>query len=364
MTRTDESLGVIRAAGRAGVPILLWGTPGTGKSALVGTLGRIDDEHTEVVIGSLREPADFAGLPVIQEDGSVVLAPPQWARNIADAGGGYLFLDELSTASPAVQAAMLRVVQERIVGDLALPSTTKIIAAANPIDVAAGGWELEPPTANRFLHLDHLPDFEEWSEGLSGGFDAVTSRQDRMDLRQGSLSETAAATAQVVGFLRSRPDRFDNCPADPVEAGRGWPSPRTWHYLQKLFAFLPEEASEARMLAATGLVGEAAAVELMTWIRYSDLPDPADVLDGKVRFEPSTRDDRLFATLAGVAAVATRRADVSSWLQAWEIVSQVPVDVAAVSARTLFASRPAEAPVPDAVLAFEPVLRRAGVVSA
>jgi hypothetical protein len=41
-----------------GGPLLLWGSPGTGKSSVVGaSLGW----PTEGVIGSIREPADFAG---------------------------------------------------------------------------------------------------------------------------------------------------------------------------------------------------------------------------------------------------------------------------------------------------------------
>ncbi len=363
MTTTGQFLGIVRAAGRAGVPVLLWGTPGTGKSALVEAIGRIDEMHVEVVIGSLREPADLAGLPVVRDDDSVVLAPPRWARNLVEAGGGYLFLDELSTASPSVQAAMLRVAKERIVGDLALPPDTRIIAAANPVDVAAGGWELEPPTANRFLHLDYKPDVESWSEGLSVGFNTITAREDRFELLEGETSDAAAATAHIVGFLRSRPDKFNDCPTDPTASGRGWPSPRTWHYLQQMFAFLPYDATEARMLAAVGLVGDAAAIELMTWIRHSDLPDPALVLDGEVVLDPSERDDRLFAILAGVAAVAARRGDADAWERAWTIVSQVPVDIAAATARSLFASRPSDARIPDAVLEFEPILRRAGMVA-
>ena len=36
------TLTVLRAAGMAGVPMLLWGPPGEGKSSLIETLGRID----------------------------------------------------------------------------------------------------------------------------------------------------------------------------------------------------------------------------------------------------------------------------------------------------------------------------------
>ena len=104
----------------ARVPVLLWGPPGAGKSSAVEDMCRSIDLTFEVVIASIREPSDFSGLPVITENG-VEFAPPRWAKTLAEAGNGLLFLDEISTAPPAVQAALLRVVLERVVGDLALP---------------------------------------------------------------------------------------------------------------------------------------------------------------------------------------------------------------------------------------------------
>lgn len=76
--QTDPLLTVLRAAGRAGVPTLLWGAPGIGKSSLLHALARAEGLPMETVIASLREPSDFAGLPVIRETG-VDLAPPAWA---------------------------------------------------------------------------------------------------------------------------------------------------------------------------------------------------------------------------------------------------------------------------------------------
>src|ERR1700682_4142659 len=108
----------VRACLDAHVPVLLWGPPGIGKSSSVAALAARRRQPIEIVVGSVREPSDFCGLPVVAGDGhSVVMAPPAWAERLAAAGQGILFLDELSTAAPAVQAAMLRVVLDRVGGD-------------------------------------------------------------------------------------------------------------------------------------------------------------------------------------------------------------------------------------------------------
>ncbi len=123
----DSSAEALGVAVAARVPVLLWGAPGTGKTSAIRAMASAMGLPCETVIASIREPSDFAGLPVIA--GSAVrFAPPLWATRLAAAGTGVLFLDELSTAPPAVQAALLRVVLERTVGDLTLPD-----------DVAAAG---------------------------------------------------------------------------------------------------------------------------------------------------------------------------------------------------------------------------------
>src|SRR5919205_1362095 len=99
VTSATSIVTVLRAAGRAGVAVCLWGDPGLGKSSLIQAAAGSDGVLCETVIGSLREPSDFAGLPVVSDDG-VRMEPPSWARRLHDAQAGYLFLDELSTSPP------------------------------------------------------------------------------------------------------------------------------------------------------------------------------------------------------------------------------------------------------------------------
>ena len=141
-------VGELAIAVQAGVPVLLWGAPGVGKTATIKSIAGALELLCEPVIASVREPADFAGLPIIRE-GGVTMEAPAWARRLARAGRGLLFLDEISTAPPAVQAALLRVVLERVVGDLELPNRAAIVAAANPPEQAAGGWDLSATISRR-----------------------------------------------------------------------------------------------------------------------------------------------------------------------------------------------------------------------
>src|SRR3546814_14152241 len=111
---------VIDACGRAHVPVLLLSDPGMGKSSLVRGIAAADGLSCETVLGSIREPADVAGLPIVTEGGAV-LDPPAWAKRLSAAGAGYLFLDELTNCPPSVPAAELAVAVGWTVGELPPP---------------------------------------------------------------------------------------------------------------------------------------------------------------------------------------------------------------------------------------------------
>jgi hypothetical protein len=354
---------VLQAAGRAGVAVCLWGDPGSGKSALIHAAAVADDVPCETVIGSLREPSDFAGLPVVGDDG-VRMEAPAWAKRLKEAGAGYLFLDELSTATPAVQAAMLGVALERRVGELQLPRGVRVVAAANPPERAADGWDLSPPLANRFLHIAYTPSVDGWIDGMTAGFSLPAGGR----VAEPSRERSAVARAQVAAFIRTRPSLLDNCPTNANASGRAWPSRRTWTMTSDVLALLDERDLEAAHLVACGLVGEGAAVEYLTWRRQADLPEPAAVIaDPRSVAWRSLDPSRTWAVLAGVVAYSTGQGTIEAWRQGWGPLAlaaeQGRGDVAAACARTLLRARPANARPPAEVRAFTQVLSDAGLLS-
>lgn len=377
----DTAGAALAVAVGAGAPVLLWGAPGTGKSSVVRDLADQLGWPCEVVIASIREPSDFAGLPIVVGrggDGGVRFAPPSWATALAGAGRGILFLDEISTAPPAVQAALLRVVLERTVGDLRLPDAVAVVAAANPPDQAADGWDLSAPLANRFCHLDWATDAPTVAQGFTAGFGSPVGPDLVRGLRAGDAAAPASgpspgpgggrarARAEIATFLLLRPSLLVAPPTERAAAGRAWPSPRTWEMCGDLLAAARAAgvAPEVGTALVCGCVGEGPGLELLAWLADLDLPDPESVLADPAGFELPARGDRAHAALMSVAAAVGANPTVERWAAGWEVLGRagerVP-DVAAVAARSLVRSRPPGAPTPPQAAAFLPLLRDAGL---
>lgn len=362
MTDLATTVTVIDACGRARVPVLLKSDPGMGKSSLMRGIAALDGVPCETVLGSIREPADIAGLPVVGDDGQVRLSPPAWAARLQAAGTGYLNLDELTTVPPSVQAALLTVALERVVGDTPLPDDVRVVAGANPPDRAADGYDLAPPLANRFCHVDFSPSPDEWLDGMAVGWSAPPpSRAVSAD-----ESRCEVVKAQILGFVRTRPNLLHRFPDDAASTGGPWPSRRSWAMLVQALAHVREDDTAARQALTFGLIGEGVGVEFLTWCVQADLPDPSEVTADPSIMDWTDRPDRVWAVLTGVVSLASSRGTQAAWTAAWgPLVAAAEAgaaDVAAAAARPLGRARPAKARIPAKVRdAFGPVLVAAGL---
>ena len=359
---TATTITLIDACGRAGVAVLMMSDPGAGKSSMVRGLARNREVPCKTVLGSIREPADFSGLPVIRDDG-VILWPPGWARELVEAGAGFLLLDELTTCPPAVQGAMLGVALERMVGDVRLPREVVIVACANPPDRAADGWALAPPLANRFCHLNFEPTGDEYIHGLTTGWASPPASR----AIDAGPERTAAGRAAIAGFLRKRAHLIHAYPKTAAEASGAWPSRRTWAMTADVLARVRDDDADARHAAVYGLVGEGAGTEFLQWLKEADLPDPADVLADPASVNwGGERPDKVWAILAGVVAHCTAGGGSGQrWKEAWgplvAAASSGAPDVAAAVSRELARARPAGVLPPAAAKAFGQFLEQAGL---
>ncbi|MER6263638.1 MoxR family ATPase [Streptomyces sp900105245] len=353
--RADTQLEALTLAVTADLPVLLWGEPGIGKTAALTQLATALDLPLTTVIASVHEPSDFSGLPVVGDDPAVQgvpMAPPDWAVRLVRAGRGLLFLDELSTAPPAVQAALLRLVLERRIGTLSLPPGIRVVAAANPRSSAADGWELSPPLANRFVHLQWTHDHDVVVRGLGGTWPRATLPRLHPERLTDAVSHARRA---VCAFLTARPGLVHRLPSGESRRGGAWPSPRSWEATLRLLAFATAAGASRDVLSllVRGTVGDGPGLELLAALDRMDLPDPETLLADPAGAELPRRGDLRQAVLDGVVEAVRNRPERARWEAAWELLVRAvetgAPDVVVVPASTLASLRRDDWDVPAAI---------------
>jgi hypothetical protein len=301
------------------VPVVM-GPPGIGKSWEVQTIhnrywGGDPSAPFVTVMASLSDPTTFCGIEYVTE-GVTRRTVPAWAQRLLDAGKGTLFLDEATLASPATWTALLRVVLDRVVGDVTLPESVRVILAANPVEMTNAGCELPPAGANRLVHLSaEAPSPRAWADWIEAH-----------NAGKGEAARTAAALVGAFIANKADPSTLLNVPKDESKRAGAWPSPRSWHAATDCLAVALAEGEQAFADLVSACVGSSAGGMFATFAKHADLPKARDVLlgtaDPKLRRE---RPDRAAAILRAVSSEAVNGPAVDkserSYLveQAWHV---------------------------------------------
>ena len=243
-------------------PIFLWGPPGIGKSDIVHQIGDTVNAHVIDVRLSLWEPTDIKGIPYFDSNAStMVWAPPSELPN-AEMAAQYeniiLFLDEMNSAAPAVQAAAYQLILNRKVGTYKLPDNVMIIAAGNREADKGVTYRMPAPLANRFVHLEMAVAFDDW-------FQWAADNKIHKD---------------VLGYLTfAKKDLYD---FDPKSPSRSFATPRSWSFVSELLEDELDENTTTDLVS--GAIGEGLAVKFMAHRKVaSSMPNPTDILQGKVK---------------------------------------------------------------------------------
>ena len=242
-------------------PVFMWGPMGIGKSELIAGIA---DEMGGLTIDlrmATMEPTDLRGIPYFNKELGVMAWAPPVELPSEELAAQYpivvLFLDEMNSAAPAVQAAAYQLVLNRRVGTYKLPDNVVIVAAGNRETDKGVTYRMPAPLANRFVHLELRVDFDSWQTW------AVNNRIHK----------------DVVGWISfSKQSLFD---FDPRSPSRSFSTPRSWTFVSELLEDSESDSTLTDLVA--GSVGEGQAVKFMQHRKTAgQLPSPTDILNGKV----------------------------------------------------------------------------------
>jgi hypothetical protein len=276
----------------ANQPVMIWGSPGIGKSDLIRQKAAQRGEDLIDMRLSQLESVDLRGIPSLdREHGRTVWNPP---AELPYEGKGILFLDEINSAPQSTTAAAYQLILDRKLGSYEIPPGWKIIAAGNRITDRAIVNPMPTPLKNRFAHLVYEVHNDDWLEW------AIKNNIE----------------TEIISFIRFRPmllnefephsnTREENERIKRLKDANAFATPRSWFFLSRSMAKGINKEVEFEVI--TSIVGEQAAAEFTGFLRYyRDLPNLDLVLMNPTQAKVPTQPATLIALATGLATKATK----------------------------------------------------------
>jgi len=292
---------------------MLWGLTGVGKSDVVrqavsvisddakvwspkpgrtptGALQVINDWGLVDLRTALMEPTDLRGLPDLKEDVMRWVAPdelPVVGQEDRFPQRGVLFLDELSHAQPAMQAACFSLVLDRRCGPHVLLPGWNIVAASNYGHENGQTFAMPDPLRTRFQHYHlrcSLDAFKKWA------------LQNSIDPR-------------IIAFLNWNPDYLHKHSEIADEA---FPTPRTWASASQALSLFPGDAAGDAIAASIGPGTAAVFAGFLALSHSAELNvDIGKVLRGKASIPMLTTEkpDLAWAFAGRISAYVREKPD-------------------------------------------------------
>ena len=266
-------------------PIMLWGSPGIGKSQAIKQVSKLLEEKTgkKVNLIDIRlilfNPVDLRGLPVAdkEKESAIWLKPEIFNMDNSDNVINILFLDELTSCPQSIQACAYQIILDRKIGEHKLPKNCLVLAAGNKIEDRSVAHKLSKALSNRLVHLEIEPNIEDWKQW------ALKNHIDK----------------RILGYLN-----FNNSylfKFDQESSENAFPTPRTWEMVNKTLSIMDMDSAFPFI---AGSIGESTAFDFFSYSKCFDkLPDIKSILDGKIKKVPKEPDTN-FALCSAIASKA------------------------------------------------------------
>ena len=240
------------------VTCLFTGEMGIGKSSMLGVLKERFPDYKPVYLEA--QLLDLGDLQMPRFNGDVVSFVPNEALGVHEDRPIILMLDELGKASKSVLNALLRIMLERKIGDKSLPEGSLVFATTN-MALEGLGDNIPAHARNRLCQMRiRKPTAMEWVEnyGINAGVHPT-------------ILGTAIEFPQMFESFENVEDPNSNHyifhPKSPRTA---FVTPRSLEKASDILKATENLPDDVRIHALMGVVGEAAAMDVLTLVKLND----------------------------------------------------------------------------------------------
>ncbi len=295
---------------RSGLPFLVEGEPGIGKTALIEKAAKLAVMELIITHPAVRSPIDYGGIPA-QTRPAVGKKPAEWdfvpigdlRRLVTAKKPTVFFMDDFGHGSTATQNATCQLIHARQIGENKISDHVRICAATNRAQDKSGVNPIMEHVKSRFNTIVHLETSVDGWVTWAAACDDV-----------GLLDRKEPMPPILPAFISWKRDMLMNFSPKPgLENSR---SPRTVHHVGQLLASgaITESTAFEVISRATD---KGFATEFLAFLKlWAHLPDPREILDNPsmldgMTFERYVWDEQKGEVVSAGLAPISQRPDVA-----------------------------------------------------
>ena len=309
--KISQAVRMITAAIKAGVVPMMKGSPGTGKSQIVYQIAETYNLKVIDLRLSQCDPTDLAGFPTIVDGKKSDYMPMMHFPIEGDPlpqgySGWLLFLDEATSAAPAIQAAAYKLVLDKMVGSHRLHKKVAMVLAGNLETDGAIVFTMSTALQSRLLHLELVCDAKEWN-------DWATTKGE-IDYR-------------ITSYINYKPGQIYTFSPDHTDCT--YACPRTWEFANRILGVADINSPDLTPLLA-GTLGEGVAREFVGFCKiHEELLKPEQIVANPEKVKVPTEPSILFALTGSIA----HNMDTANGEAFMKFVTRLPVEFQVVCLR-------------------------------
>jgi hypothetical protein len=242
---------LIKEVLRAGLVPFVQGSPGAGKSAMGKDIANGWNLEFVDIRPSQMDPTDLLGLPRFVGDKAQHVpfeVFPTEDQEVPEGKNGWLLMvDELSSVtSQLMQAALYKIIQERMIGNRRLHPRCLILAAGNLVTDRAVAVRLSTALNSRVVHFFVDVDIREFTQ----------------------LAIEKNFHKSVIGYVNFRPQHLVDFQPDKLDTG-SFPCPRTWEMASRFLTSTKLDVHTA-IPVLCGILGTGAGREFAAYLQEEE----------------------------------------------------------------------------------------------
>lgn len=290
---------------------MLQGSPGAGKSSIIQAIAK---EYNLKVI-DLRlaqcDPTDLLGFPNISGKRAGYLPMDTFPIEGDEIPEGYvgwlLFLDEMNSASTAVQAAAYKLILDRMVGQFHLHKNVAIVCAGNLETDNAIVNPMSTAMQSRLVHMELVSDVPEWLDW------AYANDIDH----------------RITSYIKWKPGNL--YAFSPDHTDKTYACNRTWEFANRVLN-VTTDSDPDRLPMLAGTISEGVAREFLGFCKIEqDLPKMTQIIENPDQITVPDEPSILYALTGAIG----QNANTTNLNQLMKFVKRLPKEFQVVTLREL-----------------------------